>query len=86
MAGRFNDINEFSRAVIGWDLDFRQLDLGTMDLGITAIGLPRAVFLQVDLDRRIHQVGKPPAGMLSFGVPDTSVPDLLWRGASQKGS
>ncbi len=81
MAGRFNDINEFSRAVIGWDLDFRQLDLSTMDLGITAIRLPRAVFLQVDLDRRIHQVGASPAGMLSFGVPDTSVPELLWCGA-----
>jgi len=58
-------MDDFPRAAIGWDIDFRQLDAGMLDFGIAATALPDAVVFKVDCNRRSYQFWAPPAGMLT---------------------
>jgi AraC-like DNA-binding protein len=73
----FEDIGRFGQAV-GWDMDFRQLDSGKLEAGITAISGKHVQLIRFNLSRRFHQVGSSQEGMMTFGVLDLSVPDINW--------
>jgi AraC-like DNA-binding protein len=79
----FEDIGQFGQAV-GWSMDFRQLDSGKLDAGITVISGRRVQLIRFNLSRRFHQVGSSPDGVMTFGVLDTDAPDINWcsRGLS----
>ena len=73
----FEDIGRFGQAV-GWDMDFRQLDPGKLDAGITAISGKHVQLIRFNLSRRFHQVGSAQRGMMTFGVLDLSAQDINW--------
>ena len=73
----FEDIGRFGQAV-GWDMDFRQLDSGKLDAGITAIFGKNVQLIRFKLSRRFHQVGSAQPGMMTFGVLHTNAQDINW--------
>jgi len=75
----FRDTELFSRAV-GWDLDFRQIDHGPLCARTLLFGHTGIAVLRVDFDRSFHQIGCPPPGVLTFGLPDEESGVLRWSG------
>ena len=75
----FKDTELLSRAV-GWDLDFRQIDHGLLCARALLFGHTGIGVLRVDFDRSFHQIGCPPAGVLTFGLPDKESGVLRWNG------
>jgi len=70
----FEDMDSYAEALGGWDFDFRQLDAGPLQARATIIAGPRSTVARVEIDRKFHQVGGPPPGVLAFGLPETGFP------------
>lgn len=70
---------------VGWDLDFRQLDMGALNASARTIAIAFGVLLQVNFNRSFHQVGCAPQGLLTFGIPDADVSEFGWCAAKGKG-
>jgi len=76
----YEHIESFGQA-IGWDIDFRQIDPGPLAARVTAYGTNHLTVFRVEFNRSFHQVGRPPSGLLTFGLPDYSSGPLRWNGA-----
>ena len=75
----FKDTELLSKAV-GWDLDFRQIDHGSLRARALMFGHAHIAVLRVEFNRSFHQIGVPPAGVLTFGLPDKETGVLRWSG------
>lgn len=85
ITGNFSDSDELRAAATaaGLDIEFRQLDRGTLDARLElAIGA-KLVVQRFELGRRFHQSGAVPSGLLTFGLPD-NVEKLTWYGRRMK--
>ncbi len=71
---RLRDISGLGR-LAGWDLGFRQLDTGRQPIPAEVIAGGHMVLVSMRFNRGFHQLGKPPNGMLFFGVPVTGLRD-----------
>ena len=80
----FQNIAQYCDSV-GWDLDFRQLEKGTLDARVCAIKMAFGVVLQVNFNRAFHQVGCAPKDQLTFGIPDVGVGEFGWCAAQSRG-
>lgn len=78
--GQFDDIVDLGRAA-SWTLDFRQLEAGPLEASLLLFGHPELVVARFAFNRAYHQLGTPPAGALTFGLPDPEVGPLVWNGA-----
>ena len=74
----FSDMGTLGEA-IGYDLDFRQLEAGRLDARIVVLAGPRNTAMRVDFNRKFHQRGCPPAGMLTFGFADHTSGPVRWN-------
>lgn len=64
----FRDISDLGR-MAGFDLGFRQLDSGPQAIpAILQLGEHMTV-VRMSFDRAYHQLGSPPNGMMTFGIP-----------------
>ena len=77
--GQYSHIQHFGEA-IGWDLDFRQIDTGPLESRVTTFGAEAFRITRLEFNRAFHQLGQPPAGVLSLGLPDPSSNLLRWNG------
>ena len=84
LQARFQNMGQYGDSV-GWDLDFRQLEKGTLDARVYAIKMAFGVILQVNFNRAFHQVGCAPKDQLTFGIPDVGVGEFGWCAAQAKG-
>ena len=84
LQARFQKMAQYGDSV-GWDLDFRQLEKGTLDARVCAIKMAFGVILQVNFNRAFHQVGCAPKGLLTFGIPDVGVCEFGWCASKAKG-
>ena len=84
LQARFQNMAQYGDSV-GWDLDFRQLEKGTLDARVCAIKMAFGVILQVNFNRAFHQVGCAPKGLLTFGIPDVGVCEFGWCASKAKG-
>jgi AraC family ethanolamine operon transcriptional activator len=78
--GCFSDIDEFSQATRGWDLDFRQLAPGNLEASLNAIIQPSAHIMHSKFNRRFLQFGSPPPGTRTFGILDQGIEGVHWYG------
>jgi AraC-like DNA-binding protein len=62
----------------GWDVEIRQLESGALNATETVMGTPQNLAVRGEFNRGLHQAGQPPAGMLTFGIPDAVVGDFRW--------
>jgi len=68
ISGRFPDVSGLGRAA-DFDLGFRQLDKGDPTVQATLLFGSNITLGRMRFDRRFHQLGMPPAGKLTFGIP-----------------
>ena len=76
----FQDFDVLSRAITGWDLDWRQLDRGPLEARVQQLMTPSVLLGRVDFSRRYHQRGATPPGFLTFGCLRAGMEDLNWCG------
>jgi len=77
---RFSNIHEFAEQVIGWDIDFRQIESGPLSVEILQVGVGACLLSRARFDRRFYQRGVSPAGMRTFGLIESGVTDVTWGG------
>ena len=77
ISGKFKDIDELGQ-LAGWDVGFRQLDSGAQSIPARLVTDGHLTVIRMDLNCRFHQLGTPPTGLLSFGVPVAGMRD--WFG------
>ena len=75
----FKSIDHFSQA-IGWDMDFRQIEPGLLSARAVGFGHAGIMVMRVEFNRSFHQLGSPPVGFLTFGLPDIESGTLRWSG------
>lgn len=68
---RFDDCDAFAEAIVGWDLDFIQLEPGPFDAGLAAVMGSELATQRVAFNRKVHQRGIMPEGSVTFGLPDS---------------
>lgn len=61
-----HDIDQFAETVSQWDLDFRQLERGQIDCGLTQIIKPDFNFIRMKLNRIVDQQGGSAPGSHTF--------------------
>jgi AraC family ethanolamine operon transcriptional activator len=66
---KFRDIESLN-GIFGWDLDWRQIEPGALLFRLTAFGHAEINVIRVDFNRSFHQVGSPPPGAITLGLPD----------------
>lgn len=63
---------------LGWSQSFRQLSTGNLRVSVQVVGHEWCHVTRLHFNRSFHQVGKPPDGFLSFGLPDLDQASLRW--------
>lgn len=66
--GKFGDIDELSAALVGWQLDWRQLEAGTLRASAVQLASSEALLTYVSFDRGFLQRGATPSGLRAFGL------------------
>lgn len=73
------DVDELTERMAGWENDWRQLDVGQALNQIDVISGHHTVIQQVRLSHSVHQQGKTPDQLMTFGFPD--MPNvMMWNG------
>jgi AraC-like DNA-binding protein len=75
---RFPDVSILGRA-LGFELGFRQLDNSDPSIPATALIGENIALTRMRFVTGFHQLGSPPAGMLTFGVPVTGLRSWFGR-------
>ena len=78
------DVEDWGREV-GWDASITQIESGPLRARAAAFGTTRCLATRGEFSRSIHQIGTPPTGMLSFGLPDDDVETFRWCGRDAVG-
>ena len=79
----YEDTESFGRE-LGWDIDFRQLDQGPLSARVLSFGHPGIMVFRFEFNRSFHQLGQPPVGYRTFGLPDVESGVLRWNSAETK--
>jgi AraC family ethanolamine operon transcriptional activator len=79
-----SDIDELTDRMSGWDNDWRQLQAGRSQNRIEVIAGQHTVIQKVRLSHSIHQQGKTPSQLVTFGFP-SSQSQMSWDGRNFPG-
>ena len=66
---KFTDIDEFSEAITGWELDFRQLENAKSGVSVEVLASPNVIVQHFHFPFAVHQCGLAPAGFTTIGLP-----------------
>ena len=75
---RFPDVSTLGR-LFGFELDFRQLDKSDSSVPATVLRGNNVTLTNMRFSSGFHQLGSPPANMLTFGVPAVGLRDWFGR-------
>ena len=78
--GEFSEFDALADVVMGWGLDWRQLDRGPLRARMQQVGMPSMQLLRFNFSRKFHQRGTTPPGMRTLGLVGECSPDVEWRG------
>ena len=65
---------------IEWDIDFRQIEAGKLNARAWLLAGAKHMVMRVEFNRKFHQRGSPPPGLVTFGFPDRKAGPLRWNG------
>jgi AraC family ethanolamine operon transcriptional activator len=65
--GEFSDFDQFWEAVGLWDMDWLQLDAGSLDAKVLQVQTPKAILTRSKYSRRLLQRGAGPTGVRTVG-------------------
>lgn len=75
-----DDVDQLAKST-GWEIAFRQLDNGPLLARVTGFGHSDIQLMRIEFNHSYHQIGTPPPGLLTFGLPDRESGTLRWKGA-----
>jgi AraC-like DNA-binding protein len=75
----FENFEEFAQAVLGWNLDFKQLDRGHFKADIHQIQTSEVLITKAKFNRNLLQKGESPRGMRTFGIMPMESTPSIWR-------
>jgi len=78
VAATFDDFEAFQVAMVGWDIDWRQLDAGPLRATLFRLASGPATLTHLTFNRSFLQRGNSPPGV-TFGVPSRG-PEFDWCG------
>jgi AraC family ethanolamine operon transcriptional activator len=76
----FDSLESYQQAHAGWDIQFQQLEVGKLCAHSLQVAGNSTILTRTSLDRRIHQQGASPPGMLTFGILLKPGSELNWCG------
>ena len=75
----FDGFEEFSQAIHGWGLDYKQMDCGRFYTDLHQIKTPEILITDVCFNRRLIQKGNQPPGMRTFVLMEEKATPFVWR-------
>jgi AraC family ethanolamine operon transcriptional activator len=78
------DIDEWGQEV-GWDFEYQQIEPGQAIVSAYAFGTARCFATRGEFSHSVRQVGVPPAGRITLGLPDQNVANFRWCGTTGSG-
>jgi AraC-like DNA-binding protein len=76
----FQDMSLLGEA-IQWNLEFQQIEAGSLDARAVLLAGSESQVMRVEFNRKFHQRGCPPIGVVTFGFPDPNAGPLRWNGS-----
>jgi AraC family ethanolamine operon transcriptional activator len=76
---KFENFEEFAQSVLGWNLDFQQLDHGHFKADLHQIQGPNILITKAEFNRNLMQRGEAPQGMRTFGIMSEVSTPSIWR-------
>jgi len=67
LQGEFSDFDQFWEALGVWDMDWLQLDAGSLDAKVLQVQTPKAILSRSRYNRRLLQRGAGPTGVRTVG-------------------
>jgi len=80
MRGEFSDFDGLADVVMGWGLDWRQLDRGPLRARVKQVGMASLQLSRFSFSRKFHQRGTTPSGVRTLGIIGERSPDVEWCG------
>jgi len=80
MRQEFRDFDEFAETILGWGLDWVQLDRGPLHARLQQVATPSTLLTRFHFSRKFHQRGTNPPGTRTFGLLGPKSPHMEWRG------
>jgi len=85
MRQEFRDFDEFAETILGWGLDWVQLDRGPLHATLQQVATPSTLLTRFRFSRKFHQRGLNPPGTRTFGFIGANSPHMEWRGREGSG-
>ena len=86
MRQEFRDFDEFAETILGWGLDWVQLDRGPLHARLQQVATPSTLLTRFHFSRKFHQRGTNPPGTRTFGLLGPKSPHMEWRGNEGTGN
>jgi len=76
---QFNSFEEYQQYILGWGLEFEQLDYGRFQSDTSQIMTPDIIITETRFNRRLVVQGNPPPGMRTFALLAADASPFVWR-------
>jgi AraC family ethanolamine operon transcriptional activator len=77
---RFDDFDEFCETVRGWNMKLQRFDRGPFEAELLQTAIGSVQLTRTRFEGRLHQLGTPPPGVWTFGIPQLTSTPFVWRG------
>lgn len=77
---RSGDFDEFCETILGWDMNLRRFDRGPFDAELLQTVIGQVQLTRTRFEARLQQLGTPPPGVWTFGIPQSNTTPFVWRG------
>jgi len=82
----FNDIDQYAEVAKQWDVDFTQLEAGTLKATMTIVGSEDFQAFRTSYSKSLLQKGSSPNHLITFAVPRSNRGTFFWRGKKITGN
>jgi len=82
----FNDFDQYAEVAKQWDVDFTQLEVGTLKAAMTIIGSEGFQAFRTSYSKSLLQKGSSPKTLITFAVPRRNRGTFFWRGKKISGN
>jgi len=82
----FNDIDQHSEFLNQWDVDFKQLEPGKINVSMMVLADNEFQAFNASYDKTLLQNGSCPKNLITFGIPRNNSTPFFWRGKKIAGN
>jgi len=86
ISGSFTDFDALTETLQGWNLELYKLDTSAFTGSLSQLISEDLILSHGRFSSRLKQIGEPPRGYRTFGVPISADMQMLWRGKHVEGN